>query len=244
MSDDPWGDQSRDSADAYPDNREGPHDDLGTYDPGGEHPRSSAGIGMGVKILIGLLLFGGLAAVLCCGGFAYFASQSAITDSADVRAAADEIARVDLPDRFEPRMGLTYPPPAMSGWMPGKVTVTFFHDTRGTGVFKLARLTEAPGADAGQLRQFEQSLDQNPDVGLEGVDVTDSEDRVVRLASGQDATFNFASAKSRDDGTEYRQVSGRIAVGETDTVSLTFLGPEAEYDEAEVMAILESIEVE
>ena len=244
-SDDPWGDASRDSADEYPVNREGPHDDLGTYDPSGEHPQEAPGVGMGVRILIGLILLGGLAAMLCCGVGAYVLSLSSITDPVAVREEADRIARVELPERFEPRGGFVYPPPSgLTGWMPGSVRVAIFTDVKGSGVIKLSRVVQDEGAPAADLRRFEQTFDQDPELGLAGVDVMESEDRTVRLASGQEATFNFALARSRDDDTEYRQVGGRIRVTPNDTISLTFQGPEAEYDEAEVLAILESIEIE
>ena len=123
MADDPWADDARpdqyDDAPAGHDPHagDGPHADLGTYasdrDVEAENPKRA--LGTGVKVLVGLLIAGGLALLVCCGaGWFYVSSVSGNAERtpAGVRQRVDELLTIEVPPPVRAGRGVPHGRPA------------------------------------------------------------------------------------------------------------------------------------
>ena len=249
MADDPWADDPRRTPGDAPDPVDGPHADLGTYasDRDLDSPNPKKAIGTGVKVIVGLLIAGGLLMLLCCGGLYWEFTGTMERDEtpAGVRARTDEILTLDVPADFEPQLSLRGEIPLLR-WIADVRMQMSVYDTPGGGQFLLTKLEVPPGggADADQMQaQLQQGLDQNAQAGVR-VDVTESSSRELLTADGRPVTWTFGEGTGRDgegkDLGPFHEITGRITDG-TNVYVLKIAVAEAEYDEAEIVAMLESI---
>ena len=252
MADDPWADDPNDryGGDA-PDAADGPHADLGTYasDRDVDAPNPKKGMGTGVKVLLGLLLGGGALCLLCCcGGYWEVSSQVNMDDTpAGVRARTDEILTLDVPADFTPQAAMDMNIPFVRWFMEMRMTLAAYGAPGGGQMLlmKLALPPEAAQDPAALEAQMKQSFNQNNNSGVR-VDVTDSETRTLTTADGRAVDWTFGSGTGRNqqgaDLGAFREVKGTIADG-SNVYILQVALPEEEFDEAEIVAMLESIEL-
>ncbi|QDT15100.1 hypothetical protein [Alienimonas californiensis] len=255
MADDPWADDPHDP-DQYggdaPNPEDGPHADLGTYasDREVQAPNPQKSMGTGVKILVALLIGGGLLALLCCcGGFWEF-SASGITSPdatpAGVRAKTDEILTIDIPDDFNPEISLGGEIPVMRWFVDMRMDVAAYA-VPGGGQLMLMKLRVPPGQDQAAMEaQLKQSMNQSGNNQNVRVDVTSTETRTLVTADGRSIDWQFSEGTGRGpDGGDlgaFREVKGTFVDG-TDVYILNLMIAEDEYDEAEIVSMLESIEL-
>lgn len=255
MADDPWADDPHDP-DRYggdaPNPEDGPNADLGTYasDREVEAPNPKKSMGTGVKVLVALLIGGGLLALLCCGGvFAEYWSSGILSPDdtpAGVRAKTDEILTIALPDDFNPVIGIGGEIPLLR-WTADARMGLVSYSTPGGGQFTVTRIVLPPNAEA-QRAQMEAQLTQGfqQNGGGTRVDVADSRTVTLVTADGRSVDWTFGEGTGRGpDGGDlgaFRKVEGRFVDG-TASYALTLTIAEDEYDEAEIISMLESIEL-
>lgn len=112
----------------------------------GGNPHSQ-GMSGGTKVLLGFLVFGGICALVCCGGvgFVYYKFKEAVDMTvapAEVEARAQEIVQFKAPARFQPAMAMkvkanggsfnvvTYHAAAVGGSMTISETSTPFEEAK------------------------------------------------------------------------------------------------------------------
>ncbi|NNJ28107.1 hypothetical protein [Alienimonas chondri] len=265
MADDPWADDSRDrdrddfarnddfARDDFGDADDGPHADLGTYasDREVEAPNPKKGVGTAVKVIVGLLVGGGLLALLCCGGLFWELSASGFTNPdvtpAGVRAKTDEMLVIDIPDDFTPEISMGGEMP-FARWMGDFRMDLAAYGVPGGGQLMLMKLRiPNEGGDRQQMEaQMRQSMDQNSNNNGVRVDVTTTETRTLTTADGRDVEWQFSEGTGRSqqgaDLGAYHEIKGTFADG-TDVYILQLMIADDEYDEAEIVSMLESIEL-
>ena len=256
MADDPWADDPNDryGGDA-PDAADGPHADLGTYasDRDVEAPNPKKGMGTGVKVLVGLLIGGFLLCAVCCGGFFWEISASgfgADATPAGVRAKADEIFTIDLPQDYQPQIGIGGSLP-FSRWVADVRMDMAAYRTPGGGQLQIEKLSFPPEmAGPAERNQMEMQLrpltEQSNPGGVLFTAAGAAEIRPLTTADGRSVNWTFAEgAAVTRDGTdlgEARQVTGKFEDG-SDSYALNLVLTLENYDEDAVVAMLESIEL-
>lgn len=184
-----------------------------------------------LKVIVIMVALGGACAAICCGVGAYFMKDALVLDPVKVRAMQAEIVQIDIPAEFQPEMGLNM----NLGFM--QMRMVGFQGQTGGGIF-LAGMTVS-----GQTQeQIEQGFQQEIDKQGEKFRIDSSETRKVKV-DGLDRDFLFAKgAIVPDIGAEIpgRMVSGSIPAKQG-AGYIQILVPEAQYDEAKVIQILESI---
>ncbi len=253
--DDPWADDPHDpdefGGDA-PNPEDGPHADLGTYasDREVQAPNPKASVGTGVRVLVWLMIGGGILGVLCCGGlfWEYGASGLATPDDtpAGVRARTDEILTIDLPDDFTPLVGVNAEIPGYR-WLGDARMGLAAYAAPGDGQFVLMKI-RLPASLETQRSEIETKLKQTVEENSGGprVTVAETRTRVLPTADGRSVDWRFSEGTGRGrDGADlgaFRQVDGEFVDG-TDSYLVRLAIPEADYDEAEIVAMLQSIEL-
>ena len=263
---DPWADDARpdeyDDAPAGHDPHagDGPHADLGTYasdrEVEAENPKKA--VGTGVKVVVGLLVAGLGLAVVCCGvgAWAFVNGTDADRTPAGVRQRTDELLTIDIPDRFEPDQATRVDVPILN-WVVDRPVTAVEYGTDGGGLLYIAR-----NENVGTSRQAADAAQQAAELQLQfsraeaiGRRVTETRTRTLRTADGREVDWRFATTEPGEaaagggepgDGAAdpadgpFRRVYGAIPDG-GDVYVLQMAVPEADYDEAEVVAMLQSI---
>ena len=186
------------------------------------------------KMRVILIILGvcGLCCVLCCGVFAYFiSSMIPATTPEGVRKKTQEIVAIEIPDSFKPMMAMSIP-----------------------GLLRFAMYQRATGPDDGMLMVmgFNKQLPQgqNPEVemreamakqGQQEIEVdedkTETREFTIR---GEKSKFVFGVGKKPNMDEEFHQVFGTFpANGGTGMLILQL--PADDYDEAEIVKMIESI---
>ncbi|MGC1273406.1 MAG: hypothetical protein WBC44_06830 [Planctomycetaceae bacterium] len=222
--DDLFGAGDSHDADRWPANEEGPQGELAP-------PQGKSNV---VKILLIVLAVFVLGAVLCCGGAAligWFAKPIETTQKAEeVVAKTAEIVEIDVPDEFHPAVAIDM------NMFVVQMQMAFF-EAPGRGVLMIAQ-AQGQGANEAQMEQQLRQSMQQQNLG-EPVTVKETETKTIAI-DGQDVDFQFATATSNNDGSEWKQVSGAFA-GKNGTAFLLLQQPTASFDEEQVTGMLESI---
>lgn len=212
-SDDRWDDERRSDEGAF----------------SGDQPAPpKRGMSTTVKVLLILFGVGGVLALLCCGGAAYFFSQAVQTDPVAIRATLAEIADMDVPDQFKPTGGMRVN-------IGVSMKMAIFQGEGGGGSLIVMEMNAPGGASEEQMRQQmqQQNAGQNKNLQIGETDVREFE------IKGQTSTFQFAKATD-EQGNNYRQVSGTFP-GKGGTALLVLQVPESAFDEEQVVKMIESI---
>jgi hypothetical protein len=153
------------------------------------------------------------------------------TSPEEISAIRDEmISGIDLPEGFEPRMGVNLPLGGLSLQM--AVYSTSDVPDQGGTVLMLMHST-LPISDEDLRRQMDQQA------GNQELTIESRETRAVEV-DGETINFEFSKGKMKKDGSEMRQVSGLIP-GRKGSVLLLMFVPEENWDEEQVLEILKSI---
>ncbi|MEM9701100.1 MAG: hypothetical protein AAF907_01500 [Planctomycetota bacterium] len=246
MAEDPWSDDSRDGDDFGADSRRFP--DEG---PNGELPApAKSGMGCGLKILLALIVGGGLFAVLCCGGVVWEFSSSELfvpdTTPAAVRATTDETITIDIPEDFTPIMAMSGEFPFFR-WFADFRMAMVAYQTPGDGqMFVMKVVAPEEGGNRAQMEtQTRQGFNQNNSSQVL-FDVKTTETKTLTTADGMTIDWQFSEGTGRDqsgaDLGAFREVSGSFEDDEGVFI-LQLTIPEEEYDEEEITGMLESIAI-
>ena len=205
--------------------------------PNWEPPAKRPGMSTGTKVLIIVLVVGGILGVLCCGGvliLGYFFSKAASNDPAVVRQVAARIVSIDLPPDFQPEGSLDVS-------VPFSMAFAVFADKASGSTVIMAEFGEMFQQNQAQMQaQLEQQMRQQ---GLaqqkKAAGSVSSHQKQIPIR-GQPVTFTFVEAKEEGTGKKRLDVTGVIP-GEKKSVMLMISVDAGKYDEAQVTKMLESI---
>lgn len=199
---------------------------LGEFGP--PPPRSN----LAWKILLGLLS-GGLLLVLVCAGVGFFVFRNTMSvDPERVRAIAQDIATIDLPDYFHPTMSMS-----IMG-----VRMVFFDGEDRRGVFALLDAADEVRQDG---ESFEAEMRKKIGDQVNQQHRFDDREELERrtdtfLIKGQPVEMQVVVTES-SDGTKFHEISGSFEGAE----NLAFLfvkAPEDKLTAEQLRQMIESIE--
>ncbi len=197
-------------------------------------PTRKKGMSTGVKVLLALGALGGVSVLACCGGTVWWASsQKPVEDPAEIRAMTDEIIGIEIPDQYQPMVGMDIDVFVV------QMTMLMYQDGANGNLMICDVQAPSQGEADQELQeqQLRQQLSQQ-NVGAE-LTILNSEEREID-ANGETLLFTFSEAEDQN-GTAYRQVSGTIPSRTGGFGFLILQATEAGYDEEAVVKMLESI---
>jgi hypothetical protein len=201
-----------------------------------DEPASKKGMSTTAKVVLVMLGVGGVALLLCCGGLfgagiwlKRTVEQAQVTNPVQVRELAGQIASIQLPEQYEPQMGLQLP-------MLGMRMVTFLRsDQPGANVFLMENTMGMNPSDPAQRDQMLQQIQMQQ--GAQGGNLSNVEVREIEVA-GQKVPFQFGTNNA--NGRVLRQAMGFVPL-KKGVVLVVISAPVDSFDEDEVVAILQSI---
>ncbi len=212
------------------------------YDDGFEdRPQPRTGMSTAVKVLIGLLVAGGLFIVVCCGVGIYFFSRASVTTPEGVRELTNEIIQIDVPDQFPPQFGVRLNFFGMGG-MKAVIYADDPNDPSGSQLVILELSVPDSGDDQLTKEELGRQLEQQGQAEqFQPKDLQDAtiETRMLKV-QGKEVEFEFIKGKSPDTGTVMHQVTGSFP-NDNGIVVLAVQVPEDEYDEEVILKMIESI---
>ncbi|HEX4130366.1 MAG TPA: hypothetical protein VHZ24_10000 [Pirellulales bacterium] len=210
------------------------------YEPFSATP-SRKGMSGGTKVLLAVLITGGVLAVLCCGGiglmgvwFARTAEQSMSKDPASVRALTESIADISVPEPLEPKMSMDMKIPVL-----GSMRMAVYGSENKDETLMLMELTGRMASEPDQaIAQANQQMQRNDK--FEAV----SSEKVELEVRGKPSSFTFAhgypNEKAREAKTLYLHVTGAF-VGKSGPAFLLFTGPESRWKVEDVKGLIQGI---
>jgi len=179
--------------------------------------------------------------LLCCGlgTWVFFYVGSMFTDDpAEIAAARQSIAQIDVPDDLEPVQAMNLKFPFMGDIATGVV----FVDPSASSSLVLIGIDRSLAEEQEQdIREaIEESLRQQGAQQQEDFQVTESHERQFTMR-GQEVTFFFKKGKSSETGKALIQVEGTFE-GDSGPAILIFLGDPEKYDEEAIAEMIESIQ--
>jgi len=208
------------------------------------------GMSTGVKVLIGILAGGGLLTVLCCGGVFFFgwsvAKQVELKTTPEaVREIGSKIAGIDIPAEYAPQAGLK-----MELFGVVMAIATYSNADGDAGVVLMeSKFPEQPGQQGQMEMQLEQQFQeienmyQQQSLGKfysrEKLSDTESTSRELTVR-GAPVQFQFTKGKGMVSGQEMREVAGSFP-SKGGRVKIIVQMPEEDYNEEEVVKMIESI---
>jgi len=188
------------------------------------------------KVLSIILIVGGVALVLCCGGAFWFGKnmfgKMMITDPAEVKARAAAIADISIPESYPPQMAMDMSAVGVP------MTMAMFGNAGGDGMLMLMQMSGPQAEDAEQMkRQFQQAMQQQGQ--NQELNVTETETRTYEI-NGEQYDFEFIKGTRKQDNVAMRQVMGVIP-GKAGSAFLMVFDTEANWDEAAIDAMIASM---
>ena len=201
--------------------------------------RRKPGMSTSAKILIGVLIFGGVCVIACCGGI-YWLSTSAfeMTEKpAEVVEMADSIASIDVPEEYQPTAGITVNVPFVNINM--KMSVFARNPDNQEGGAVMLMQMSGPGMENEQQmrQQFEAQMEQQ---GQNKNIVEESSEIKNFTIDGEEVAFEFVSGKNPDTDKKVHQVTG-LFPGQNGMVFLMIYETDENWDEEQVTKMIESI---
>ncbi len=218
---------------------------AGPTNPFDEPPPEQRGMSGTTKVLLGFGIGCGVLLLLCCGVFGiggYFvgqyAQQSFTNEPSEVRAIADGIAEINVPEELKPK-GAIDPRVPFTGER--LMTWVFFTNEDNNDFLILAEFGSALSDQSDDLeREVRNSMREDGTMDNEDVDVLDSETYETKI-HGEDATFQVARVEGRDSGNEYWEVTGQFT-GDAGPAILILRLSADDYTKDQAIDIIKSME--
>jgi len=200
------------------------------------------------KVLLILGSIAGICLLACCGGVAFlgwkfqgvvqtFAENFTTKDPNEIRARTAQIMHIDIPD--------SYPPLQAFDWMLMKQIIYGRQPGPMVMIMEMNEPMQGGQGAAGMkqqrqqmLRQMKQQQGQQPGNLNAEINEESSETREFTI-NGEKVPFEFI--KGNANGAPSRQVVGLFPGRNATTIMFLLMAPEAEYDEAAVVKMIESI---
>jgi hypothetical protein len=196
-----------------------------------------SGSGTFFKVFLGVVLGGVTLMILVCGGLYWFARNAVKTTNnpTEVREIADLIAKIEVPEGYEPTGGMN-----MNMGAAIKMQMAAFErkGDAGGGTLLLMQMNVPTGANDQQTKQsFEQQMQQSGKKG--SITVKKTETREFQI-DGQAQKFEFVEGTDPESKTDVHQIVGTFP-GRGGLAFLMLREPAAAWDEARVVKMIESI---
>ncbi len=203
---------------------------------GGDVPPPKAGMSGGMKAFLILVAILGTCCVLCCGVVGFFAYQMFPKVSqvpADVNAARDEIAKIDLPAGFQPVHMVKMDNFFMT------MTAVEYRDPAIDGHLSLAEMQLKVGEPAQRDQAMRQQLEQQGIGGPKNLRDVKSETKTIQI-KGRDCTFTIKRGEEQGSKKKMCQVQG-VFEGKHGPVSISLEMDAKAFKEDAVVKMLEGI---
>ena len=231
MAENQWSDEFRGPEETP--GRPGPSRDQ--WEGGAQPPK--AGMSGGMKTFLILMAILGCCCVLCCGigGFFIYSFYPKVSQNpADVSAARDEIAKIQLPAGFEPVHMIKIDNFIMT------MTAVGYRNPAIHGDITLAEMRLKVGEPAQRDQAMRQQLERQGFGGPKIVNNSKSETKTIKI-KGQDCAFVFKQGDDPATRKKVRQISG-VFEGSHGPVSIMIEMDESAYKEGAIVKMLESIQ--
>jgi hypothetical protein len=195
-----------------------------------------------------ILGIGGVALLLCCGGVGFgvwkvtqaakqFIENAAIEDPVKIREQTAAMLQIEIPDKYQPKLGMNL------GVFRMAIYQTEPEQPNPDDLLMLMEMTQFGANNQQQEQQLRQSMQQQMQQqrGNQNFKSSKSETREIEIR-GKKVSFEFTEGITGEPGEEktVHMVSG-IVQGKTGPVMLQLVAPDENYDEAQVLKMLESI---
>lgn len=208
-------------------------DDLDFENP--TPPRRKQGMSTGLKIVIGLLIGGGIMCLICCGVFFYMMNNAfdISQEPADVIATTNEITTITIPeDQFPPAMSMKMNMGVMS------MKMAMYGEQHGGGTALMLMEVQAVGAGAAEMQAEMDKSMSNQSFGND-LTVESSETKQIMI-KGVEESFLFSKANNKQ-GQAFREITGSFP-SKGGTAMIVIQVPDEEYDEEKIIQMLQSIQ--
>lgn len=208
------------------------------FDNNSDNLPVKSGMSTGMKILLALLVVVGLVCLTCCGVgayFAYFVRNAVHEQPEEIRNDTAAIVEIAIPERFKPVNGMNLVLFRMVKYTTdpeGKPQV------EGAGELTLFEMSAAVINEQQEQEIKQQMQKEMEKKSGENLPVEKSEDREFTIR-GKKCTFQFGTFKHKD-GEPWHRIQGTFP-SKTGTATLVINLPDSEYDEAEIVKMIESI---
>lgn len=204
-----------------------------------EPEKQKQGMSTGTKVVIILLCIGGGLVALCCGAGIYIVSSlkgSASEDPAVVAEVTKQIAEIDIPKTYQPKMSIN----ADFWFSPVKLRMAAYEGPAKSTLMLMEVANKT--ADEDESKQFKQQMQQQGQGGrVRDLDIKESKVREFTIR-GRKVPFHFRKGVDRKTNVACREVSGTFDGKDKASVVVFMLQtPEANYDEKAVVKMIESI---
>ena len=214
-------------------------------EPEFDHRHQSEGMSTTAKVLLILSAILGVLMLACCGGVYYFSQQFKMEQSrspVDVLAAQESILPIEIPDRFAPSQSMRM------NLVVAEMDMAIF-EAKGEEKSGIALLRMAFQMEGMEDQQAQQQMSQQNPVN-QSLKNMKSEDKIYEV-NGKELVFTFAHGELQegkdidqaDIGKEWYSVQSIIPV-EKGMIMFSMTGPEEEFDQTEIDALIESIQLE
>lgn len=208
--------------------------DLGEESSKPQKKRTQSGSGTNWgKIILILLGVGVVSVALCCGGVIYWFKGAMTKDPVQIAAIQKEIVEIDVPPHMQPGGGMNM---NIFGFFRMKMAIY----TVNPGSFLILMEMQISGQTDAQMQQsFNQQAGQQQNAQFK---IESSETKVIKI-DGQDRNFLFAKGALTPSGGQsipVRMITGMFP-SKNGMGFIQHSIEEANYDEAEVVKMLESI---
>lgn len=191
-----------------------------------------------MKVLIALLIIGGVLIVLCCGGaiiggywFQGKIEKAVSTDPAVVQRVADGIAQIDLPPGFRPVMSLDI----------FQMTWAVLRSDSGHSSVVLAKFGALYQQQSEEeLRRLLLQQLQAHQIVIDPAPGTQTSRQQQVQVRGQPVTFTITTGKDPVDGGQRIKAAGTITNGQERTLLVISVDAD-DFSEEQVVKMLESI---
>jgi hypothetical protein len=201
----------------------------------GEAP-PKPGMSGGMKAFLILVAILGTCCVLCCGVVGFFAYQMFPKTSqspAEINAARDDMAKIDLPAGFQPEQMIKMDNFFMN------MTAVVYHDPAIDGRFSLAEMQLKVGDPAQREQAMRQQFDRQGVGAPRNLRNAKTETKSIEIR-GQESTFTFRQGEDSASKKKIGQVQG-VFEGKRGPVLLFLEMDQKAFKQDAIIKMLEGI---
>ncbi|QDV18835.1 hypothetical protein Pan153_34960 [Gimesia panareensis] len=192
------------------------------------------GMSGGVKVIIAILVLGGVGLLLCCGGvfYAFRNVKAKVTENKkEIIEIQNEITTITIPDSFVPQFG-------MSVNVIGKhILMAAYEEKEKQGALVLMSFGIPNDGMVDMNKEFRNNLKQQNQNQRE-LEITKQEQKEFTI-NGEKVEFTFAEGKDKN-GKEFHQIMG-VFPGKTGATFLFIQIASDKYNEEEIVEMIKSI---
>jgi len=203
---------------------------------GGEPPPAKSGMSGGMKAFLILVAILGTCCILCCGIVGFFAYQSfpkLSQNPADVNAARDEIAKIELPKGFQPERMAKMDNFFMT------MTAVDYRDPAIDGHFSMAEMQLKIGEPSQRDQAMRQQLERQGIGAPKNLRNVKTETKAIEI-KGQESSFTFKRGEDPMSKKKMCQVQG-VFEGKHGPVWISLEMDDKAFKEDAIVKMLEGI---